>query len=74
MTNPLKKQLIVKIYSNTELGRLEFEDAANFYHKEGYEVKQFAANSKQIIVLFEWMGKTYTVAESTLGFDEIDVP
>jgi len=74
MTNPpKKKKLVVNTYSLTHNGLLKFEEDANLYLQEGYEVKCFSTNSKQVIVLYQWMEKTYTVAESALGFDEVDV-
>lgn len=76
--SPLRKKLIVRTYANGTYGNgksgaREFENEANEMLLEGYEVVQLATNSKQIIVLYRWTEQTYTVAEATLGFDELDV-
>lgn len=71
--NPPKKRLVVNSYPNNKIGLLQFEEDVNLYWEEGYEVKLFDTNLKQIVVLYQWREKSYTVAESTLGFDEVDV-
>jgi hypothetical protein len=71
--NENRKKAVTKRYANSDVGLRLLDDELHVFLNDGYEVQHLTSNSKNIIVLYRWVEKSYRVAAATLGFDEMDV-